>query len=86
MKKTRSIKIRDSIRQGGVLSTTMYGLLMDEISKEIKKENLGIKIEEIDERQASLLWVDDVLLITTDSQELQKLLDITENTSSKYRV
>ena len=84
--KTRSIKIKDSIRQGGVLSTTMYGLLMDEICKEIKKENLGIKIEEIDERQASLLWVDDVLLITTDSQELQKLLDITENTSNKYHV
>ena len=41
---TREIKIKDSIRQGGVLSTTLYGLLMDEIGKEINKENIGIQI------------------------------------------
>ena len=34
---TREIHIKDSIRQGGVLSTTMYGILMDEINKEITK-------------------------------------------------
>ena len=34
---TREIKIKDSIRQGGLLSITMYGLLMDEISKNTKK-------------------------------------------------
>ena len=83
---TRTISIKDSIRQGGVLSTTMYGLLMDEVSKEIKKENLGIKIEGLNEKQGSLLWVDDVLLITTDSKEFQKSLDITNETSNKYHV
>ncbi len=35
---TREIKITDSIRQGGVLSVLQYALLMDEISKEIKKK------------------------------------------------
>ena len=34
---TREMTIKDSIRQGGVPSTTMYGLLMDEINREIKK-------------------------------------------------
>ena len=37
---TRTIKIRDSVRQGGVLSVTLYATLMDEIPKEINK-NLG---------------------------------------------
>ncbi len=32
---TRPIKIKDSIRQGGVLSVIQYALLMDEINKEI---------------------------------------------------
>ena len=83
---TREIKIKDSIRQGGVLSTTMYGLLMDEVSKNIEKEDMGIKIEGIDNKIGSLLWVDDVILITTKPQELQKSLDITDDTSNKYHV
>ena len=83
---TRTITIKDSIRQGGVLSTTMYGLLMDEISKEIKKENIGIKTTEEAERKGSLLWVDDVLLITTEGEDLQKSLNITNETSDKYHV
>ncbi len=33
--RTRKISIKDSIRQGGVLSVLEYGLLMDETSKEI---------------------------------------------------
>ena len=43
---TRMIQIRDSIRQGGVLSTTLYGSLMDQISKELRNNNLGIPLYE----------------------------------------
>jgi hypothetical protein len=32
---TRYIQIRDSIRQGGVLSVLMYAIVMDEIAEEI---------------------------------------------------
>ena len=32
---TRDIRIKDSIRQGGVLSVIQYALLIDEINKEI---------------------------------------------------
>ena len=38
---TRQINIRDSIRQGGVLSVIQYATLMDEISKETIKTNIG---------------------------------------------
>ena len=38
---TREIKIKDSIRQGGVLSVAQYTLLMDEINKEITENKLG---------------------------------------------
>ena len=83
---TREIKIKDSIRQGGVLSTTMYGLLMDEISKNVQQKDKGIKINELNEKKGSLLWVDDVLLITTSGKELQESLDITDDTSKTYHV
>ena len=38
---TRTIKIKDSIRQGGVLSVIEYANLIDEIAKEIQKEKIG---------------------------------------------
>ena len=42
---TRKIKIKESIRQGGVLSVLQYALLrMDEMNKEIQGTDLGIKI------------------------------------------
>ena len=84
--KTRNIKIRDSIRQGGVPSTTEYGLLMDEISKEIKKADLGIQIEGMPEKIGSLLWVDDVCIPSTKNNEMQQALDITEDKSSQYHI
>ncbi len=42
--KTTKIRIRDSIRQGGVLSVLQYALLMDEIGKEIDKKDLGVDL------------------------------------------
>ena len=42
---TRDMKIKDSIRQGGVLSVVQYALLIDEINKEIQKFGLGHEIE-----------------------------------------
>ena len=69
---TRKIKIKESITQGGVLSVLEYGVLMDEINKDIQKEPIGIEIEENNTRIACLLWVDGVVLISTSQEELQK--------------
>ena len=82
---TRTIKILDSIRQGGVLSTTLYGIIMDEISKELQEKNQGISIAENGIKQGTLLWVDDVFLIALEG-ELQNPLDITNEISNKYHI
>ena len=68
---TGEIKIKDSIRQGGVLSVLQYALMMDEISKEIKKEDYGIYIPSLGEKIGCLLWMDDVILITLSPDEVQ---------------
>ena len=83
---TRGIKIKDSIRQGGVLSVLQYALLIDEINKEITKENLGTHIESLDETIGCLLWMDDVLLISSEPNELQQMLNITNAIAGKYHV
>ena len=37
-------------------------------------------------KNGSLLWVDDVLIITTKTDELQQALDITDETSGTYHI
>ena len=77
--KTREIHIKDSIRQGGVLSVLEYGVLMDEINQDLEKKPLGIEIDDKGTRAPCLLWVDDVILIATSNEELQEMLIATSN-------
>ena len=82
---TRKINIRDSIRQGGVLSVIEYATLMDEIAKELQQRNLGIETQQnyiLD----SLVWMDDVCLIHHDLQKLQEILDVTNHVANKYHI
>ena len=83
---TRQINIKDSIRQGGVLSVTLYALMMDEINKDLMDTNLGIKIPGTDTRIPCLLWMDDVVLAETGDDKSQELLNSTDHTSKKYHV
>ena len=83
---TREIKIKDSKRQGGVLSVLQYATVMDEIAKEIQKLNKGIKIPHKKERIGCLLWMDDVLLMADNEKNLQDMLDITMRISEKYHI
>ena len=82
---TKEIPIKDSIRQGGVLSVVEYATLIDEISKELRTRKQGVKTKSgsvID----SLLWMDDVCLIHSDRNELQQMLDITNHVAKKYHI
>ena len=82
---TRKIKIKDSIRQGGVLSVIEYATLIDEIAKELKQHNLGY-VTKTNITLDSLLWMDDVCLIHHNLQELQHILDTTNHVANKYHI
>ena len=83
---TRQITIKDSIRQGGVLSVVLYALMMDEINKDLMEADKGIMIPNTDCKIPSLLWMDDVVLIENEGKKSQDLLNITDHTSKKYHV
>ena len=60
---------------------------MDEIAKEITKENKGCPIPgNPNQKLGCLLWMDDVVLITNNEGEVQDLLDITHETAGKYHI
>ncbi len=83
---TRKVAIHDSIRQGGVLSVIMFGILMDQISKELAEEDIGVRIAGTNLTISSLLWVDDLVLVETDPEKMRKALDIVETVAGKYHI
>ena len=83
---TRPIQIKDSIRQGGVLSVIQYATVMDEIAKEIEKRNIGVPIPNSNRRIGCLLWMDDVVLLAENEKDLQEMLTITKKTADKYHI
>ena len=83
---TREITIKDSIRQGGVLSVIQYASVMDETAKEIEKLGIGVTLPGTGKTIGCLLWMDDVLLLADNEKDLQALLDCTHKTASKYHI
>ena len=82
---TRKIQIKDSIRQGGVLSLIEYGTLLDEIAKELRQRNLGY-VTQANITLDSLLWMNDVCVIHHDLEKLQEILNVTNHVANKYHI
>lgn len=83
---TRPIEIRDSIRQGGVLSVVAYANLMDEISKELQLDDNNLITINKEKHLGCLLWMDDVVLMHTDKIQMQHMLDVTYEIANRYRI
>ena len=61
-----------------------YANLMDEIAKELNLRQVGNQQICSNEVNGCLLWMDDVALIHHDKDELQRMLNITDDTAKKY--
>jgi hypothetical protein len=83
---TREIKIKDSIRQGGVLAVAQYATLMDDTAKEINKKGKGIIIPTTERKIGCLLWMDDVVLMSTERTEIQEMLNIADDMAKRYHI
>ena len=83
---TREINMKDSIRQGGVLSVILYSAMMDEIAKAVSERGIGIPIPKSKDKIGCLLWMDDVVLLSDNEKDMQDLLDITYTIAGKYHI
>ena len=82
---TRQIKMKDNVRQGGVLSVIMYATLMDEIAKEVKRRHMGIDMGN-GSKIGCLLWMDSVAFISKSDKEMQEMLDIADEIGNRFRI
>ena len=59
---------------------------MDEINKEIQKHKLGPQFDNLQQSTGCLLWMDDVALVSSDTDKLQAMLNITHDIASRYHI
>lgn len=81
---SQEFQVTGSLRQGGVLSVTMFARMMDCLSEELIKENKGAYIAGI--KIPSLLLVDDVALMANSRQEMKSMLEILEEFRKQHRL
>lgn len=74
---TKPVNICQSIRQGGVLSVSEFSVLIDCLEEDLQREQLGIQFGDL--LIASLLLMDDIVLVSDSSQGLQKMLNVVNN-------
>ena len=83
---TRSINLKDSIRQGGMLPVIEYANLIDDIAKELEYKHEGYQEIWVYTTLGCLLWMDDVVLIHHDKEELQEMLDTTNDIGKSFHI
>ena len=82
--KSRNIEIEGSLRQGGVLSVTLFAKMMDTLCEDLQQEGLGVKFEDF--IIPSLLLVDDVAVLAENKKEMSKMLMIIEEFRKRNRL
>ena len=84
------------VKQGDNISATLFSIFINNLAEEIKATKVGINLnEKIDNKDfkdrfndilSILLYADDIVLITSNENDLQFLLNIVENWCRKWRL
>ncbi len=73
MYQTEWFVFTSGVRQGDILSITLFSVFINDLAHEIKSMNIGISIDNI--QVAILLYVDDIIFLADNKVDLQKMLD-----------
>ena len=71
---SRMFLMKQGIRQGGVLSPVLFALYVDDVLKRLNSSSFGCNLFGLD--LSALMYADDIILLTTSVEHLQKLLDL----------
>jgi hypothetical protein len=77
--------IETGVRQGCVLSPLLYALFINGLVKELNALNLGVSLNEKEQKLSTLLYADDIVLVTDSRYKLQRMLDAVTTYAKKWR-
>ena len=66
--------VDSGLKQGCILSFSMFNIYVNSLIDDINALNIGIDID--NEKLAILLYADDVVLLTENEKDLQKIMDV----------
>ncbi|CAG2199715.1 unnamed protein product [Mytilus edulis] len=66
--------VNTGLKQGCVLSTVMFNIFINNLIDDIKALNIGIDID--GEKVAILLYADDLVLLSENTEDMQKLINV----------
>ena len=81
---TRTVSIEESIRQGGVLSGAEFASLIDSAENALQEAELGISFGTT--KLASLLLMDDIILLADNQTQLQAMLNTLDKFATKWHL
>ena len=81
---TEWVKNDRGVRQGCILSPTLFILYTEEMAARLRRMNAGVKIDS--DKICLLLYADDVIVINETTEELQSLLDVVSGYRKDFRV
>jgi hypothetical protein len=84
-KKSRGFGPRVGLKQGCVLSPTLFTIFIDDLIREIKKVNPGYKVS-FGLRVSLLLFADDIVILAASQKELQAALDVLSDWCKLWRL
>ena len=76
--------IEEGVKQGCVLSPTLFSLYINELSEMLDEHDVGIHIMGVNIQ--CLFWADDVVLLADNDHDLQRMLNIAAEFSHKWRL
>ena len=78
------VDIKNGVRQGCVLSPTLFNLYTEELAVRIKQSNMGVRIGE--DKLGLLMYADDMVILAESTGELQNILEIVESYGKDYNI
>ncbi|MES9883911.1 MAG: reverse transcriptase family protein, partial [Sedimenticola sp.] len=72
------------VKQGCVLSPTLFSLYVNDLTEAIDGLHCGVNFD--DDRVSMLLYADDIVLMCENETDLQRMLDVVNDWSRKWRM
>ena len=80
-----SFQSQIGVKQGDSLSSTLFNIYINDLAKNLNESNKGIKLND-DIKLASLLYADDLAIISDTEENMQELLNILDTWCKRWRM